>query len=106
MPDEIILDYVRRLREIKHQCFNLIISKKDPTDLDFVGSRSYVKEKLAEHFKFLSINQLLQKVSAVESWHYARESHKSHCPNMFTIEYQSDNLDDETIDFLLLNFYG
>lgn len=41
--------------------FNLTFSKKDITNLSFVGLCFNIKEKL-EQFEFLSINQLLQKV--------------------------------------------
>jgi hypothetical protein len=44
----------------------LSISKKDLADLAFIVLCSNIKEKL-KHFKFLSVNQLLQKASAVES---------------------------------------
>jgi len=49
------------LKNIKNRCFNLTISKKDLTDLAFVGLHSYLKEKL-EGFDFLSVNHLQMKV--------------------------------------------
>lgn len=63
--------------------------------MDFISLRSNIKEK-PEHFEFLTINQLLQKASAIKSRSNVEESHKSNCPNMYAIEYHSDSLDDET----------
>jgi hypothetical protein len=34
--DESVNDYIRRFRDTKNQCFNLMISEKDMADLAFV----------------------------------------------------------------------
>jgi hypothetical protein len=54
----------------------------DLTGLALDGSCSSIKEKL-EHYEFLTINQLLQKLVVVES-HLKdyRDVHRSHPPNM------------------------
>jgi len=44
--DESILDFVKCFRDIKNRCFHLMISKRDLTDLCFVGLRSSIKDKL------------------------------------------------------------
>ena len=54
--DEIVLDRVRRLREIKNRCFNLIISEQDLTDLAFVGLHSIFFKSLSTLSFFLLIN--------------------------------------------------
>ena len=53
------------LKNIKIRCFNLTISKKDLTNLAFVGLYSYLKKKL-EGFDFLSVNHLQMKVVGLE----------------------------------------
>jgi hypothetical protein len=40
--DESVNDYIRRFRDTKNQCFNLMISENDMADLDFNGLRSYL----------------------------------------------------------------
>jgi hypothetical protein len=40
--DELVNDYIRRFRDTKNQCLNLMISKKDTTDLAFNGLCSYL----------------------------------------------------------------
>jgi hypothetical protein len=49
--DESVLDYFKRCKEIKNQCFNLTISENDLADLAFQGMRSYLREKLEGHIK-------------------------------------------------------
>jgi hypothetical protein len=57
--DELVLDYFRRFKEIKNQCFNLIIYEKDLAALAFQGMCSYFREKLEGHI-CLSLTQLQQ----------------------------------------------
>jgi predicted PolB exonuclease-like 3'-5' exonuclease len=40
--DESVNDYIRRFRDTKKRCFNLMISKKDMADLAFNGLHSYL----------------------------------------------------------------
>jgi hypothetical protein len=40
--DESVNDYIRRFRDTKNRCFNLMISKKDVADLPFNGLHSYL----------------------------------------------------------------
>jgi hypothetical protein len=63
----------------------LSISEKNLADLAFIVLCSNIKEKL-EHFEFLSVNQLLQKASAIENRSTLGEPQKSHRPNMHAIE--------------------
>jgi len=55
--DESVVEYFKRFKEIKNQCFNLSISEKDLVDLAFQGLRSYLREKLEGHI-YLSLTQL------------------------------------------------
>ena len=64
--DESIAEYIRRFRDTKNQCYNLIISKKDLVELALNGLRSHTNEKL-EGYKFLTINQVLRRALAQES---------------------------------------
>jgi hypothetical protein len=64
--DESVSDYIRRFRDTKNRCFNLMISERDMTDLAFNGLCSYLQEKLDGH-TFITLFQLQQKASAQES---------------------------------------
>jgi hypothetical protein len=46
--DESTSDYFKRFKEIKNQCFNLTISKKDLADLAFQEICSYLREKMVD----------------------------------------------------------
>ena len=50
--DESIVDYFKRFRDTKKQCFNVFITEKDLVDLAFNGLHFYFKEKL-HSFDFL-----------------------------------------------------
>jgi hypothetical protein len=54
--NEPITDYIRRFRDTRNQCFNLIISDKDLVDLAYSGLSSHLKEKLKSHI-FLTVAQ-------------------------------------------------
>jgi hypothetical protein len=44
--DEPVTSYIRRFRETKNHCYNLVISERDPAELAFNGLRSHIKEKI------------------------------------------------------------
>jgi hypothetical protein len=54
--DESVSDYIRRFRDTKNWCFNLMISERDMTDLVFNGLRSYLREKLVVILSLLFLN--------------------------------------------------
>jgi hypothetical protein len=58
--DESVSDYIRRFRDTKNWCFNLMISERDMADLVVNGLRSYLQEKLDGH-TFITLSQLQQK---------------------------------------------
>jgi hypothetical protein len=64
--DEFVVDYIKRFRDMKNQCFSLTISDKDLAVLAFNGLRCYVKEKLEGHL-FTSVNQVLDRALAQEN---------------------------------------
>jgi hypothetical protein len=56
--DEPVTSYIRRFRETKNHCYNLVISERDLAELAFNGLRSYIKEKLEGH-EFIDVAQVL-----------------------------------------------
>ena len=64
--DELVTDYVKRFRDIKNQCYNLVIGERDLADLVLNGLKAHIKERL-ETYEFLNINEVLQKALAQES---------------------------------------
>jgi hypothetical protein len=64
--NESVNEYIRRFRDTKNRCFNLMINKKDMTDLAFNGLCCYLREKLDGH-TFITLSQLQQKASAQKS---------------------------------------
>ena len=100
------LIFFKRFREIKNRCFHLMIFERDLTDLCFAGLRPNIREKL-EHYEFVNVNQLLQKVVSVES--RLKESHdayRSHHPNVHVIDGYFDSSDDENKNPMLLKLDG
>jgi hypothetical protein len=61
-----VVDYIKRFRDTKNQCFSLTISNKDLADLAFNGLHSYIKEKLDGHL-FTSVNQVQDRALAQEN---------------------------------------
>jgi hypothetical protein len=88
--DESILDFIKRFREIKNQCFNLIISEKDLTDLCFAGLHPSIWDKL-EHHDFVNVNQLLQRAISAES--RLKESHDTNKSNRHNVHVVDDHSD-------------
>jgi hypothetical protein len=43
------VDYIRRFRDTRNQCFNLNIFDKDLADLAYLGLTPHLKEKLKRH---------------------------------------------------------
>jgi hypothetical protein len=97
---EPIIDYIRRFRDTRNQCFNLNISDKDLADLAYLGLVLHLREKLESHV-FSDVSQVLQKAldcesRAKESRSLARSGYnpRNDCPfNM--IEYGSESSDDD-----------
>jgi hypothetical protein len=58
--NELVVDYIRRFRDTRNQCFNLNISDKDLTDLTYLGLSSNLKENLESH-AFSDVGQVLQR---------------------------------------------
>jgi hypothetical protein len=43
--DEPVTNYIRRFRETKNRCYNLVISERDLAELAFNDLRSHIREK-------------------------------------------------------------
>jgi hypothetical protein len=94
--DESVSDYIRRFRNTKKRCFNLMISKRDMTDLAFNGLRSYLRERLDDH-TFITLSQLQQKASAQESRSKENKDNFKHTRrNVNYVNCDSDSSSDES----------
>jgi hypothetical protein len=58
--NEPIVDYIRRFRDTRNQCFNLNIFDKDQVDLAYSGLTSHLREKLDIHI-FSDVSQVKPK---------------------------------------------
>jgi hypothetical protein len=47
--NELVVDYIRRFRDIRNRCFNLNISDKDRADAAYSELVPHIKEKLESH---------------------------------------------------------
>jgi hypothetical protein len=54
------INYVRRFRDTRNQCFNLNISNKDLANLAYSGLTPHLKEKLESNV-FSDVSQVLQR---------------------------------------------
>jgi hypothetical protein len=54
--NELTVDYIRRFRDTRNQCFNLNISDKDLADLAYSRLSPHLKEKLESHI-FSNVSQ-------------------------------------------------
>jgi hypothetical protein len=56
---ESTIDYIRRFRDTRNQCFPLNISDKNLADFAYLGLTPHLKEKLENHV-FFDVSQVLQ----------------------------------------------
>jgi hypothetical protein len=104
--DKSVLDFVKRFREIKNRCFHLMISKRDLTDLCFASLCPSIRDKL-EHYEFVNVDQLLQRVVSAESrLKESRETYKSNRHNVHIVDDHSDCSDEIVRKFALLKLNG
>jgi hypothetical protein len=90
--DEPVTSYIRRFRETKNRCYNLVISERDLAELAFNGLQSHIKEKLEGH-EFIDVAQVL--VRALDHESRSKDTRlKSDRLNMHMLDYES--LDDES----------
>jgi hypothetical protein len=95
--DESVTDYIKRFRDTKNRCYSLVVTERDMADLVLNGLRTHIKERI-EGYEYLSISQVLQRALAQESRSKeTKDLHrsKSDRPRINTVEYNSDNSDDE-----------
>jgi hypothetical protein len=96
------VDYIKRFRDTRNQCFNLNIYDKDLADLAYSRLLPQLKEKLESHI-FFDVSQVLQRAldcesRAKESRNFLSSSDKprsEHHINM--VEYSSESLDDKEV---------
>lgn len=99
--NELVPKDITRFRDTKNQCFNLVLSEKDPAELAYSGLLSHLKEKL-EGCDFPYVSEVLQKAVAQES--QAKESrnlqrssngNKTDRPSVNMLGYDCQLWDDE-----------
>jgi hypothetical protein len=72
-----------------------MISERDLTDLCFAGLRPSIRDKI-EHYEFVNVNQLLQRVVSAESrLKESRKTLKSNRHNVYVVDDHSDCSDDD-----------
>jgi hypothetical protein len=98
--DEHVTSYIRRFRETKNRCYNLVISERDLAELAFNGLRSHIREKLEGH-EFIDVAQVLVRALAHESRSKDTQL-KSDRPNMHMLDYGSP--DDESKEVCAAEF--
>jgi hypothetical protein len=87
MHDELITSYIRRFRETKNCCYNLVISERDLAELAFNSLRSHIREKLEGH-EFVDVAQVL--VRALDHESRSKDTRlKSDHPYMHMLDYES-----------------
>jgi hypothetical protein len=92
---ETISDYLRQFREVRNQCYNLTIAKKDLTNLTFAGLTLYLGDKL-DGQEFSDINQLLQCALPYEN--HAKSSRFRHSANKDKEKHHVNFVDEEAND--------
>jgi hypothetical protein len=87
--DELVTIYIRKCRETKNHCYNLVISEMDLAELAFNGLLSHIREKL-EGREFIDVAQVLVRSLARES--RSKDTRlKSDRPNMHMLDYESSD---------------
>jgi hypothetical protein len=98
--DETVTSYIRRFRETKNRCYNLVIFERDLAELAFNGLQSHIKEKLEGH-EFIDVAQVLVRDLAHES--RSKDTRlKSDRLNMHMLDYESS--DDESTEVYAAEF--
>jgi hypothetical protein len=64
--EELVNDYIRRFRDTRNRCFQILVADKELAGLAFNGLLSYLRDKL-DGTQFFSIAQLQQRALACES---------------------------------------
>jgi hypothetical protein len=64
--DKPVTSYIRRFKENKNRCYNLVISESDIAELAFNDLQSHIKENLEGH-EFVDVAQVLVRDLAHES---------------------------------------
>jgi hypothetical protein len=105
--DEIVSTYIKRLKEIKNNCFNLSITDMDLANIYLKVLRSSTRDKI-EGSDFLSVAQVKVAALVVENqMNKEKDNFKSRSSNVHLIDYDSDSSSDTvTQKFMLLNLFA
>jgi len=111
--NESVSEYIHRFRDVKNQCFSLIIAKKDLADIAFSGLLARIKDRL-EGQEFSDLNQVLQKALAqenhakdVKQYGRFRDNNKSKVrekPAVNVVAHDSDSTSDEDVDVCIVKW--
>jgi hypothetical protein len=92
--DETVSAYIKRFKETKNWCFNLLIIDMDLVDIYLKGLRSSIRDNI-EGSDFLSVAQVQVRALVVENRvNKEKDNFKSHRSNVHIIDYDSDSSKD------------
>jgi hypothetical protein len=60
--DESVESFVQRLRDVKNECYNLVLDDRQLADLGFQGLLPHLKDKYASQ-EFESLGHRIQRIS-------------------------------------------
>jgi hypothetical protein len=92
---KIVSDYLRWFREVRNQCYNLIIAEKDLSDLGFAGLTPYLRDKL-DGQEISDTNKLLQCALPYEN--HAKSSRFRDSANKDKEKHHVNFMDEEAND--------
>jgi hypothetical protein len=104
--NELVTDYIKRIKDTINHCFNLNISDKDLVDLAYSGLLSHLREKLEGHV-FFDVSQVLQRAldcesRAKESRSFTRSGDKPRNERLINmVEYVNESSDEEEADMCI-----
>ena len=90
--DESVATFIQRFRDVKNQCYNLVLSDQQLAEVAFNGLLPHIKDKYASQ-EFESISQIIARMSG-ETRSY--ESRKPFQKKINYVEYfANDNFEEE-----------
>ena len=60
--DESVAAFIQRFRDVKNQCFSLVLSDQQLAEVAFQGLLPHIKEKYVSH-EFYSISQMAHRMT-------------------------------------------
>jgi hypothetical protein len=93
---ETVSNYLKRFKEVKNRCFNLLFSDSDLANLAAKGLKSALRERL-EGVNFYSLDSVLVRGMAQElKLNKEKQKLESYRSDVNVVDYVSNNLNDET----------